>query len=103
MDRPIDFGTVDEQVLLDAVVGVPVLLLMAAAGVDLHEANAAFDQTPCDQALPAEVRWPIGQSMIRGPRLVDAVKVLRLSRFPRDVHDFGRARLQLKSQFVAGD
>jgi hypothetical protein len=34
---------VDLQVLLDAVVRVPVLLLMAAAVIDLHEAHAPLD------------------------------------------------------------
>src|SRR6266536_2175365 len=49
------------QVLLDAVVGVPVLLVVSAAGVDLHETDAALDQPPRDQTLPAEMRRAIGQ------------------------------------------
>src|SRR6266536_4187637 len=56
MNRPIDLGSVDLQVLLDAVVGVPVLLVVSAAGVDLHETDAALDQPPRDQTLPAEMR-----------------------------------------------
>ena len=41
--------------------GRPSSPAVAAAGVDLHEAHAALDQPPGDQALPAEVRRAPGQ------------------------------------------
>ena len=54
-------GVVGDQVG----VGVPVVVVVGAAGIDLDEAHAALDQPPRDQAFAAEV----GRS-----RLVDAVE-----------------------------
>src|SRR5262245_26507200 len=79
-DRPIDFGRVDRQILFLAVVGVPILLLVAATGVNLHEPHATFDHAAGDQALPAEPGGAVGQLVIRRPRLVDAVHLDRLGR-----------------------
>ena len=62
-------------------VGVPVVVVVGAAGVDLDEADAALDQPPGDQALAAEVG---------GTRLVDAVELAGLGRFLAQVDGFGR-------------
>src|SRR5258708_3845861 len=50
----VDLGAMDLQVLLDAVVGVPVLLLMAAALINLDEPNTSLDQPAGDEALAAK-------------------------------------------------
>src|SRR5438105_1947587 len=46
-------------------VGVPVVVVVRAAGIDLDEPHAALDQPPGDQALAAEVG---------GPGLIDTVE-----------------------------
>ena len=54
-NRLIDFGTMSAVVLLDALVRVPGFFQMSAAGIQLHEAHAAFDEPPCDDAVAAEL------------------------------------------------
>ena len=75
-------------------VGVPVVVVMGAAGVDLDEADAALDQPPGDQAFAAE---------IGGARLVDAVERAGLGRFLAQIDGLGRGLLHAKGQLVAGD
>ena len=50
----------DAEVFLHAVVGIPVLLLVAAAVVNLDEANTPLDQSPGDEALATKGRGPEG-------------------------------------------
>ena len=61
-------------IALEVLVRIPVAAREAVvgAGPDLHEANAALQQTARDQAMPAE---------LRGDRLIEAVKPLRFARF----------------------
>src|SRR4029077_10063505 len=69
-DGAVDFGAVDEEVLFDAVVGVPVFLLMAAARIYLHVTNAAFDEPPGDQTLAAEMGRAERQAMRSRSRFI---------------------------------
>ena len=64
------------QVLLDAVVRVPVLLLVTAAVVNLHEAHAALDEPSRDETLPTERRRPERDRMIV-LRIVQPIHLLR--------------------------
>ena len=71
-DRAVDLRAVDREVLFDAVVGVPGLLLVATAVVDLDEAHAAFDEAPSDEALLAEDCWADREGVV-GLRVVHPV------------------------------
>src|SRR5262249_14897855 len=93
---------VNLQILLDAVVSIPVLLLVPAAMIDLDEAHAAFDQTAGDETLASEGRWSKGQGVL-GFGLVQTVTLFCGRAFLREVQSFGRARLELESQLIAGD
>ena len=68
-DRLVGVAGVLGVVLDDVAVGVPVVVVVGAAGVELDEAHAALDQPAGQQALAAEVV---------GLLLVDAVELLRL-------------------------
>ena len=50
-------GTAGVAVVVDheVAVGVPVVVVVGAAGVDLDEADAAFDQPPAQDALAGEI------------------------------------------------
>src|SRR5437762_3163882 len=72
-NRPIDFGRVNRQILLLPLVGVPVLLLVAAARIDLDKTHAALDEAAGNQALAAEPRGAVGQFVVRRSWLVEAV------------------------------
>lgn len=76
-DGLVDFGAVLAVVLLDALVGVPRLFEVAAAGVELDEADAALDEPAGDEAVAAK---------LVGGLLADAVHVQGLGRFIGDVH-----------------
>ena len=62
--------------------------------IDLHHAHAALGQSPRHEALLAE---DIGHVF------ADAVKLLRLRRFPLEVERFGRFHLHAKSQLERFD
>ena len=81
-------------VLVDVAVGVPVLVVVAAAGVNLHKADAALDEPPRHQAAPAESL---------GAGVVESVELLRFRRFARQIDGLGSARLHPERQLVAGD
>jgi len=102
-DRPVDFGSVDGQILFLALVSVPVFLLMAAAGIELHEPHAPLDQPPRDQALSAKPGGAVRQFVVRRPRLIQAVHFKRLGRFGRQIEGLGRGRLKLKGKLIRGD
>ena len=79
-------------ILLDALVRVPGVFEVPAAGVELHEPHAALDQPPGDQAVAAE---------LVGRLLADAVHVERRCVFLRQVDRLGRLGLHAEGQFVA--
>ena len=83
-------------VLHQVAVGVPVVVVVVAAGVDLDEAHAALDQPPGQQALPAERR--------RVCVSFEAVQLLASPRSPgaRSTAS-GACCLHLEGQLVAGD
>ena len=66
-DRLVGAAGVVGVVLVQVAVGVPVVVVVGAAGIELDEAHAALDQPPGQQAAAAEVC---------GLRLVDAVELL---------------------------
>ena len=82
-------------VVLDHVaVSVPGVVAVAAAGIDLDEADAPFHQPPGDEALAAEfLRLRVLQS-VQAPRGLG---------FPGQVHGFGSRLLHPERQLVAGD
>ena len=82
------------MVLDDVLVAVPAPLVLHAAAVDLHEAHAALDQPPGDQALPGEVR---------ALRIVEAVERLRRPRFAFEVEAFGGRHLHAIGQLETFD
>ena len=75
----------------DVGMGVP---LAARAHVKLHEPHAALDQPPGQQAIAAvDARF----------LLVQAVELMRLGRFARQIDGLGRGGLHAIGQFVGGD
>ena len=93
-DRLVGLAAVELVVLVDVAMGVPVLVVVAAAGVDLHEPDPSLDQPTRQQAAPAE---PLG------PGVVEPVEPLRLRRFACEVDGLGGTRLHSEGQLVAGD
>lgn len=67
---------------------------MSAAGVKLHEANAAFQQAARDEALAAEVG---------GARLIETVHGTRRWALAVEIDGLGGGRLHAESQFVRLD
>jgi hypothetical protein len=76
------------QVFLDAVVRIPVLLLISAAVINLNKANAPLDQPARDQTLPAKRRWTERQRMFR----LGAIQAVHLRRTA--IHEQKNARLE---------
>src|SRR5438105_7475663 len=100
-DRLVDLGAMNLEVLLHAIVGIPVLLLVSAAMIDLHEAHAALNQPARNQALAAEGRRAECEWMV-GLGSVQSVHYFGRRRFASQIQGFGSRRLKLKGQFVAG-
>ena len=100
-DRLIDLRGVDGEILLDAVVGVPVLLLVPAAGVDLHEADAALDEPPGDEALAAE-RGGAEREWVSSFLLEEPVGGKRRRALVGEIQQLRAARLELEAEFVGG-
>jgi len=99
VDRTIDFGAVDAEVLFDAEVRVPRLLLVSAAVVDLHATHAALQQPARDQALTAEGCRADRQAVV-GLRVVHAVHALGRLGLLREVERFGRGLLHAISELI---
>src|SRR6266540_1205759 len=93
------------EVLFNAVMAVPRVLSAgrAAAGIELDETHATFDEAPRDQALFAERCGAERECMPAWLRLVDAVGFDRARIFLREIQRFGRSGLQPEGQLVAGD
>ena len=92
----------------DVFVGIPVAPREAVvvAGPDLHEADAAFEETACGQALAAEGILFFGDIDFFRPNLrgvIDAIAGLRLFRFLREVEGVRRGELHLGGELVAAD
>src|SRR5689334_23069739 len=82
--------------------GVPVLVVVSAAVINLYEAHAALNEPPRDQTLPAE-RSRADRLLVFRRGGVNAVHLLGLHCFLRKVKSLRRCRLQLKCQLVARD
>ena len=93
-DRLVGAARVELVVHLEVAVRVPRLVVVAAAGVDLHESHAALNQPPREQQLVAE---------LAGAVLVAAVELLGLLRLVREVDGLGRGRLHAVRELVALD
>ena len=98
----VDLGAMDFQVFLDAIVGVPVLLLMAAALIDLDEPNTSLDQAAGDETLAAK-RSRTERERMLGLWVVQAVQLFGGSGLSSEIKRFRGGCLKLKGQFVAGD
>ncbi len=83
-----------EVVLLDVVVGVPLLVPRPAAGDDADEPDALLDQPPGEQAAPA---------VVVGRLAADPVEVQGLARLAGQVEDLGRLGLHPEGQVVGVD
>jgi hypothetical protein len=77
----------DDVLAEGGTVGVP------APVEQLHEADAALDQPPRQQAV-------VGERFLAGLGAVEFLDVVRLA---GDVHDFGDFRLHAKGHFVLGN
>ena len=78
-------------------VGVPVVVVVRPAGVDLDEPDAALDEPAGEQALAAEVR----RAGLR--RAFDAVHFEGFLRLLGEIDGLGGVLLHLVREFVAGD
>ena len=97
--RLIEDRRVDVVLRLERLVAVPVADALAhrvGAVEELHEAHAALEQPPGEQAVAGEA----GLDLVG---VVGAVGRVRGGRLARQVADFRRAELQLRGQLVAGD
>ena len=74
--------------------GVPVGVVVVAAGVELDEAHAALDEAAGHEALAAE---------LFGALIVQAVELLGLGRFACDVDGLGGVLLHAVGELVAFD
>ena len=92
-DRLVGLAGMPAMVFFDTLVGVPRLLEVATTGVELHEAHAAFDETPRDQAVAAKLCRRL---------LIDAVGLERRRRLLAEVDRRRRLRLHPVGELVAG-
>ncbi len=91
-DGLIGLAAMEGVIFVDVVMGVPVFIEMAAAGINLDEADSALDQAPGQETAPAE--------FLR-LRVVQTVELFGFRRFLGQI--FRGVRLHAKSQLVAGD
>ena len=75
---------------------------MPAAGIQLHKADAALNEPPRDQALPAEMCRRNGKGMVTLWQ-VQTVKAPRLFILRGNVQGLGGRGMKLVGQVVAGD
>ena len=57
-DRFVNFRAMDAEIFFDAIMGIPVLLLVSAAVINLNETHAALNESARDEALAAERSRP---------------------------------------------
>ena len=93
-DRLVGFAGVQVVVGFQVAVGVPVVVVVGTAGVELNEPNAALDQAPGQQALASE---------LVALRIRQTVEFLRRCGLLRRSTASGALRLHLEGQLVAGD
>ena len=74
--------------------GVPVVVVVGAAGIKLDEPHAPLHEPAGEQAAPAK---------IGSARVVEAVEFLCLFGFACQVHRLGCVLLHLPGEFVGGD
>ena len=82
------------MVAFDVGVTVPGSLIFHPARIDLHEANAAFDQSSGGQTLASEVVALL---------IADPVQILNMFGFTRQIQSFRSGRLHAIRQFEAFD
>ena len=93
-DGKVGLSAVQRVVLDHVAVSVPGVVAVAAAGIDLDEADAPFHQPTGNEALAAEfLRLRVLQS-VQAPRGLG---------FAGQVHGFGSRLLHPERQLVAGD
>ena len=93
-DRLIGVAGVEIVILLEIPVGIPVVVVVGPAGIELHEAHAALNEPPGEEAAAAEVG---------GARVGEAVKGLRLGRLARQIDRLRSVLLHLPGELVGGD
>ena len=81
-------------ILLDIGVGVPVVVVVGPAGIELNETHP-----PLDQATRQETATP----ELLGARIVEAIKATSRLGLTPQVHRLWRMPLHVEGQFVAGD
>src|SRR5262245_14266282 len=101
-DWLIDLRAMDSQIFFDPHVRVPVLLLVAAAMINLHETHSTFDQAAGDHALASEGCRSYGKWMLV-PAIVQSIQFSGAFTFLRQVECLGRGCLELKGKFVTGN
>ena len=75
-------------------VGIPVVVVVVSARINLYEANTSLDQSTSHQALSTEVLGLVS---------IDSVEGFCLLIFGIDIDRFGSRALHLVGQFVTGD
>ena len=93
-DRLVGAAGVIGVILNQVAMGVPIVVIVRSAGIQLHEADSPLDQPSGEQAAAAEVR---------GLLVVDAVEGLRVVGLARVVDGLGSVLLHLEGQLIAGD
>ena len=93
-DRLVGVAGVELVVFHEVAVGVPVVVVVGAARIELDEPHTPLHEPPREQAAPAE----IGR-----PRVVEAVERLRVLSFAGEIHRLRRVLLHLPGEFVGGD
>ena len=91
-DGLVGIAGMDAVVAFEAAVGIPVIIVMRPAGVDLDKANAALDKPPGQQALPTEV--------IRS-RPIDAVEITGRIGLLVKINRLGRVLLHIEGKLIA--
>src|SRR5262249_42549897 len=91
-NRLIGFSAVQLVGLVELALGVPVLVLVPATRVDLHEAHATLHEPACQEAALAE---------LLGSRIVEAVQPARFLGLLSQIDGLRRVGLHAESQLVA--
>ena len=81
-------------IFFEITVGIPVVVIVGAARINLDEADTAFDESAREQTLATKVL---------GALFVHAIEFFDVLGFFVDVDGLGRSCLHAAREFIAGD